>query len=100
MNLKKVHHIAIIGSDYVVIEADEFDRSFHWLRPWMSVITATDPDQMCIRDRLQHLDLVKESGVQFIWQTGKYYNCLLYTSRAGKERGIRGLCFRHVKDQG
>ena len=23
-------------SDYVVIEADEFDRSFHWLRPWMS----------------------------------------------------------------
>lgn len=22
---------------------------------------------------LQHLDLVKESGVQFIWQTGKYY---------------------------
>jgi UDP-N-acetylmuramate--alanine ligase len=31
-------------SDYVVIEADEFDRSFHWLRPWMSVITATDPD--------------------------------------------------------
>ena len=22
-------------SDYVVIEADEFDRSFHWLRPWM-----------------------------------------------------------------
>jgi len=26
-----------------VIEADEFDRSFHWLRPWMSVITATDP---------------------------------------------------------
>mgnify|MGYP001494880750 CR=1 FL=1 len=31
-------------SDYVVIEADEFDRSFHWLRPWMSVITSTDPD--------------------------------------------------------
>ena len=35
-------------SDYVVIEADEFDRSFHWLRPWMSVITATDPDHLDI----------------------------------------------------
>lgn len=39
----------IFGSDkYVVIEADEFDRSFHWLRPWMSVITATDPDHLDI----------------------------------------------------
>ena len=35
-------------SDYVVFEADEFDRSFHWLRPWMSVITATDPDHLDI----------------------------------------------------
>ena len=35
-------------SDYVVIEADEFDRSFHWLTPWMSVITATDPDHLDI----------------------------------------------------
>ncbi|MFA6728148.1 MAG: cyanophycin synthetase [Prevotella sp.] len=35
-------------SDFVVIEADEFDRSFHWLRPWMSVITATDPDHLDI----------------------------------------------------
>ncbi len=35
-------------SDYVVIEADEYDRSFHWLRPWMTVITATDPDHLDI----------------------------------------------------
>lgn len=35
-------------SDYVVIEADEFDRSFHWLRPWISVITSTDPDHLDI----------------------------------------------------
>ncbi len=35
-------------SDYVVIEADEFDRSFHWLRPWMSIITSTDPDHLDI----------------------------------------------------
>ncbi len=35
-------------SEFVVIEADEFDRSFHWLRPYMSVITSTDPDHLDI----------------------------------------------------
>ncbi|MBQ8736997.1 MAG: UDP-N-acetylmuramate--L-alanine ligase [Bacteroidaceae bacterium] len=34
--------------EYVVIEADEFDRSFHWLNPYMSVITSTDPDHLDI----------------------------------------------------
>ena len=42
------NYILSDNSDYVVIEADEFDRSFHWLRPWMSVITATDPDHLDI----------------------------------------------------
>lgn len=35
-------------SPYIVIEADEFDRSFHWLAPYMSVITSTDPDHLDI----------------------------------------------------
>lgn len=35
-------------SDYVVIEADEFDRSFHWLTPYATVITATDADHLDI----------------------------------------------------
>lgn len=35
-------------SDFVVIEADEFDRSFHWLTPYASVITATDADHLDI----------------------------------------------------
>ena len=35
-------------SPYTVIEADEFDRSFHWLSPWISVVTATDPDHLDI----------------------------------------------------
>ena len=35
-------------SDFVVIEADEFDRSFHWLSPYMTVITSTDPDHLDI----------------------------------------------------
>lgn len=36
------------NSEYMVIEADEFDRSFHWLSPYISVITATDPDHLDI----------------------------------------------------
>lgn len=35
-------------SDLTVIEADEFDRSFHWLAPYMAVITAVDPDHLDI----------------------------------------------------
>ncbi|MCQ2075439.1 MAG: UDP-N-acetylmuramate--L-alanine ligase [Bacteroidaceae bacterium] len=42
------NYILADKSDYVVIEADEFDRSFHWLRPYMTVITATDPDHLDI----------------------------------------------------
>ena len=38
----------VSDSNYVVIEADEFDRSFHWLSPWMTVITSTDPDHLDI----------------------------------------------------
>ncbi len=35
-------------SPYSVIEADEFDRSFHRLTPYIAVITATDPDHLDI----------------------------------------------------
>ena len=35
-------------SPFVVIEADEFDRSFHHLTPFASVITATDADHLDI----------------------------------------------------
>jgi len=37
-------------SNLVVIEADEYDRSFHQLLPYMAVITSADPD---------HLDIYK-----------------------------------------
>ena len=35
-------------SEYVVIEADEFDRSFHWLTPYATIITSTDADHLDI----------------------------------------------------
>lgn len=37
-----------VTSPYSVIEADEYDRSFHHLRPYIAVITATDPDHLDI----------------------------------------------------
>ena len=42
------NYILAPDSDYVVIEADEFDRSFHWLSHFATVITATDPDHLDI----------------------------------------------------
>lgn len=35
-------------SDIAVIEADEYDRSFHQLSPWIGVVTSCDPDHLDI----------------------------------------------------
>lgn len=35
-------------SEYTVVEADEYDRSFHWLHPYMALITSVDPDHLDI----------------------------------------------------
>lgn len=35
-------------SQFTVIEADEYDRSFHWLHPYMTLITSVDPDHLDI----------------------------------------------------
>ncbi|MBO4827768.1 MAG: undecaprenyldiphospho-muramoylpentapeptide beta-N-acetylglucosaminyltransferase [Prevotella sp.] len=42
---------------------------------------------------LQHLDLVEKSGVQFIWQTGKYYSAAIAEQMKGKE-----LPMLHITD--
>lgn len=36
------------SSSFSVVEADEFDRSFHQLTPYIAVITSTDPDHLDI----------------------------------------------------
>ena len=59
------------SSEYTVIEADEFDRSFLKLSPYASIITSTDPDHLDIygdaktfREGFQlYADLVEESGL-------------------------------------
>ena len=42
------NYILAPKSDFVVIEADEFDRSFHHLRPYATVITSADADHLDI----------------------------------------------------
>lgn len=42
------NYLLSADSPYVVIEADEFDRSFHHLRPFATVVTATDADHLDI----------------------------------------------------
>lgn len=53
-------------SDYVVIEADEYDRSFHQLSPYMTVITSTDPD---------HLDIY--GTPEAYWESFEKYTSLI-----------------------
>ena len=53
-------------SEYVVVEADEYDRSFLQLHPYISVITATDPDHLDIYGTHEHM---LEAYLQFANQT-------------------------------
>ena len=63
-------------SDLTVIEADEYDRSFHWLTPYMAVITSVAPDHLDIygteeayREAFIHFtSLVREGGMLLIEQ--------------------------------
>ncbi|MBP5341320.1 MAG: UDP-N-acetylmuramate--L-alanine ligase [Bacteroidales bacterium] len=53
-------------SEYMVVEADEYDRSFLQLHPHMTVITATDPDHLDIYGDHEHM---MEAYLQFANQT-------------------------------
>lgn len=41
-------------SRFSVVEADEYDRSFHQLHPWLAVVTSTDPDHLDIYGDEEH----------------------------------------------
>ena len=57
-------------SRITVAEADEYDRSFHWLQPWIAVITSADPDHLDIygtpeayRESFEHFtSLIRKNG--------------------------------------
>ena len=85
-------------SDFVVIEADEYDRSFHWLRPWMTVITATDPDHLDIYgtkeaylESFRHYTTLIQPGGALILHTG-------LEMRADVAEGVR--TYTYSRDEG
>ncbi len=85
-------------SPYFVIEADEFDRSFHHLRPKMAIITSSDPDHLDIYgteeayyESFEHFtSLVKEDGVLLVHSSVNIKprlkeSCKLYSYSAEEE---------------
>lgn len=85
-------------SEYIVIEADEFDRSFHWLTPYATVITATDADHLDIYgtkeaylESFSHYTslikpngaLIMREGIELSPQLQKGVNCYTYSIDSG-----------------
>ncbi|MCF0211556.1 MAG: UDP-N-acetylmuramate--L-alanine ligase [Bacteroidales bacterium] len=61
-------------SDFVVVEADEYDRSFLQLHPFISVVTATDPDHLDIYGTCEKMI---EAYVQFVNQTDPHGHLII-----------------------
>lgn len=64
-------------SNFVVVEADEYDRSFHTLHPYMAVITSADPDHLDIyktpqafKESLEHFAALVTPGGSLIIKKG------------------------------
>ncbi|MBR1733714.1 MAG: UDP-N-acetylmuramate--L-alanine ligase [Alloprevotella sp.] len=67
-------------SPYVVIEADEFDRSFHHLRPYASVVTSADADHLDIYgteaaylDSFRHYTSLVQPGGALVVHKGLHF---------------------------
>lgn len=64
-------------SPWTVVEADEYDRSFHQLRPYIAVVNATDPDHLDIYgteeaylESFAHFTELVEPGGALLLHTG------------------------------
>ena len=88
------------GSRYSVIEADEYDRSFHRLHPWLAVVTSTDPDHLDIYgDEAGYLEgfahftslirpggyLIIHTGLKLIPRTGPDVKLETYSGHKGEQ---------------
>ncbi|MBQ0056383.1 MAG: UDP-N-acetylmuramate--L-alanine ligase [Bacteroidales bacterium] len=76
-------------SDLTVIEADEFDRSFHTLSPYMAVITSCDPDHLDIygteeayRESFAHFVSLVRPGGFLLKHKGVNVDCSRLNSEA------------------
>lgn len=98
--LKNYDSNLILSADspYTVIEADEYDRSFHWLHPYIAVVTATDPDHLDIYgteeaylESFAHFTslvqpggtLIVRQGIKLVPQVQEGVTCYTYSARDG-----------------
>ncbi len=83
-------------SEYSVIEADEYDRSFHQLSPWTAVVTSTDPDHLDIYGDEEHYleafsiftSLIREGGNLLVHTGLKFKPAPNYGVKVYTYRGI------------
>ena len=77
--LKNYHSNLLLSdhNDIVVIEADEYDRSFHFLTPYMAVVTSADPDHLdiygtpqCYRESFEKFTSLIRPGGALIMKKG------------------------------
>ncbi|MFA6872268.1 MAG: UDP-N-acetylmuramate--L-alanine ligase [Bacteroidaceae bacterium] len=86
------------SSDYVVVEADEYDRSFHQLQPYMSVITSADTDHLDIYGTAdayrkafeKYTSLIQPGGVLLLHTHVNITPCL--------QKGVR--TFSYAREEG
>ena len=85
-------------SPYSVIEADEFDRSFHHLRPYIAVVTSTDPDHLDIYGTPENY---LESFAHFTELIQPGGSLIVHTGLALKPRVPQGVkTYTYSRDEG
>ena len=85
-------------SPYSVIEADEFDRSFHHLRPYIAVVTSTDPDHLDIYGTPENY---LESFAHFTELIQPGGSLIVHTGLALKPRVPQGIkTYTYSRDEG
>ena len=87
-----------LTSPYSVIEADEFDRSFHHLRPFVAVVTSTDPDHLDIYGTPENY---LESFAHFTELIQPGGSLIVHTGLALKPRVPQGVkTYTYSRDEG
>ncbi len=84
------------NSDWVVVEADEYDRSFLRLHPYISVIHNMEADHL---DCYQDLEDIRRSFIQFAEQTSVFGLVLVNVDNDGS-RAVLGEVNRNILTYG
>lgn len=66
----KTNYIADEDPEFAVVEADEFDRSFMHLRPYMAILTAVDADHLDIYGTAEELQRTYQEFAQLVHPNG------------------------------